>query len=89
MHALLEVHDTAESAPPQPVSRGIGVRSIDQVVPFQCSTNGIGLTVDGSTDGRRRCSRSSMCTTRQTVRCRRSAPAAGPCWIDQSAAAAD
>ena len=42
MHALLEVHDTAESHADQPEAVGIGVLTIDHLEPFQCSTSGIG-----------------------------------------------
>lgn len=50
MHARLEVQDTADRPPPQPGARGIGVGSIDQVEPFQCSTSGTGSSVSDGTD---------------------------------------
>ena len=46
MHELLEVHDTSASQPDQVGVLGNGVRSIDHLVPFQCSTNGIGSSLD-------------------------------------------
>jgi hypothetical protein len=50
MHAPVDVHDTPESPPDQSEDGCNGVRWIDQFEPFQCSTKGIGSSVDGMTD---------------------------------------
>ena len=89
MQALLEVQETPESAPPPSESGGIGVRSIDHDVPFQCSTRGMKFPVaftcaaptatQSFVDGHD--------TPVSSVLAGRWGSATG--WIDQSAAAAD
>ena len=44
-HTLVEGHDTDDSHPDQPGALRVGVGSVDQVEPFQCSTSGTGSLV--------------------------------------------
>ena len=89
MHALLDVQDTPESAPPPSLSGGIGVRSIDHDVPFQCSTSGMEFPVAFTF---------ATPTAMQSLVDRHDTPdssvlagrrGSGTGWIDPSAAAAD
>jgi hypothetical protein len=86
VHGLLEVQDTPESAPPPSLSGGIGVRSIDHDVPFQCSTRGpVAFTFATPTAMQSLVDRHD--TPDSSVLAGRRGSRTG--WIDQSAAAAD
>jgi hypothetical protein len=89
MHALLEVHDTPESAPPPSESGGIGVLSIDHVAPFQCSTSGMRLSVEitFATPTATQSLVDVHDTPDRKVLAGRGGSGTG--WIDQPAAAAD
>ena len=86
--ALVDGHDTDDSHPDQPGAPGVGVGSVDQFEPLQCSTSGTGSFVtDRSWNPTATQSRvDAHDTAFSPVSCECAGVGTG--WIDQPAAAA-